>query len=62
MKDHGVFQPVTQKDLKAGTKIISSTWSMKKKSNGVFRARMVARGFEQIPGKHYDDQTKASPG
>ena len=61
MKDHGVFQPVNQKDLKAGTKIISSTWSMKKKSNGVFRARMVARGFEQIPGKHYDDQTKASP-
>lgn len=47
MKEHGVFQPVKQKDLKAGTKIISSTWSMKKKSNGTFRGRMVARGLSR---------------
>ena len=28
-------------------KIISSTWAMKKKSNGTCRARLNAQGFEQ---------------
>jgi len=27
-----------------------STWAMKKKANGTFRARLNARGFEQVDG------------
>jgi Reverse transcriptase (RNA-dependent DNA polymerase) len=34
---------------------------MKKKANGAFCARVTARGFEQVDGIHYDEDTKASP-
>ena len=34
---------------------------MKKKANGTIRARLNARGYEQIDGEHYDDNTKAAP-
>jgi Reverse transcriptase (RNA-dependent DNA polymerase) len=33
---------------------------MKKKANGAFRARVTARGYEQVNGVHYDEDTKAS--
>ena len=62
MKDNKVFQVVDKAQvLKEGRKIITSTWAMKKKANGIYRARMVARGFEQVDGEHYDSQTKGSP-
>merc|ERR1739848_491062 len=34
---------------------------MKKKSNGVFRARMNMRRYEQIDGEHYNSDFIASP-
>jgi len=34
---------------------------MKKKANGVFRARLNARGYEQVDGEHYHEDTKAAP-
>jgi Reverse transcriptase (RNA-dependent DNA polymerase) len=34
---------------------------MKKKASGVYRARLNARGYEQIDGEHFDKDTKASP-
>jgi len=34
---------------------------MKKKSNGKFRARVNARGYEQIDGEHYDADSTAAP-
>jgi hypothetical protein len=34
---------------------------MKQKSNGVFRARLTARGYEQVDGEHYDEDSKAVP-
>jgi hypothetical protein len=34
---------------------------MKKKANGTYCARMNARGYEQVDGKHYDKMTKAAP-
>jgi hypothetical protein len=43
------------------TKVLSSTWAMKKKSNRTFHARVTARGYEQVNGIHYDEDTKASP-
>jgi hypothetical protein len=34
---------------------------MKKKANGTFRARLNGRGFEQVPGIHYDPKSIAAP-
>ena len=44
-----------------GAKILSTTWAMKKKSNGVFRARINAQGFEQVDGEHYESHDIAAP-
>ncbi len=48
-------------DVPPGAKILTSTWAMKKKSNGKFRARLNCRGYEQVPGIHYDEKSIASP-
>ena len=61
MDRHGVFQAVPMNDVPAGAKILSSTWAMKKKANGTKRARLNARGFEQVDGEHYNEDDKAAP-
>jgi hypothetical protein len=50
MVDYSVFKPVPRSSLPDGAKILTSTWAMKKKANGVFRARLTARGYEQVAG------------
>jgi hypothetical protein len=40
---------------------MTSAWAMKKKSNGTYRARVQARGFEQVDGEYCDMDTKSSP-
>ncbi len=50
---HGVFKVVDAKEaISCGQKAITSTWTMKKKSNGTYRARLAARGFQQQEGLH----------
>ena len=44
-----------------GAKVLTSTWAIKKKSNGKFRAHVNARGYEQIKGIHYDADMTAAP-
>ena len=61
MVEKGVFEVVPRKDVPAGSKIMTNTWAMKKKSNGTYRARTNARGFEQVDGKHYDSKDTAAP-
>ena len=56
-----VFQPVKMKDVPKGSKFLTTTWAMKKKANGTFRARMNMRGYEQEDGIHYDSASIASP-
>ena len=34
---------------------------MKKKSNGTLRARLNARGFKQVEGRHYIEDDKSAP-
>jgi hypothetical protein len=54
----GVWKAIPlEKLVPNGTKPITSTWASKKKSNGTYLARVNARGFEQIPGVHYDPKT-----
>lgn len=56
-----VFEAIPESEVPEGTKILTSTWAMKKKSNGTFRARINARGYEQVDGEHYDEDSKAAP-
>ena len=40
---------------------MTSTWAMKKKANGTYRARLNAQGFEQVDGVHYDSHSISAP-
>ena len=40
---------------------MTTTWAMKQKSNGVRRARMNMRGYEQEENIHYDPSSTAAP-
>ena len=61
MLKHKVWKAVKPSSVPKGEKIITSTWANKRKSNGTFRARLNARGYEQIPGVHYDPKSVAAP-
>ena len=61
MVKNKVFTAHFVKDIPAWHKVLTTTWSMKKKSDGTYRARMVARGFEQVDGEHYDGHDISSP-
>ena len=54
MEDNGVMEPIRAEDVPKGTNIIDSRWVFKRKANGTYRARLVARGYSQIPGQDYD--------
>jgi hypothetical protein len=61
MEKHQVFESTPRENLPHNTKVMTSTWAMKKKANGAFRARLNARGYEQIDGVHYDENAKFAP-
>ena len=61
MQEHGVFEAVPKSEVPKGSKILSSTWAMKLKANGTKRARINARGYEQVPGEHYNKTGVAAP-
>jgi hypothetical protein len=48
MVTYQVFEPVDIDEISPNAKILTSTWAMKKKADGTCRARLNARGFEQI--------------
>ena len=58
---HQVYKPVKRKDLPSNAKIVTTTWAMKKKMNGTYKARCNMRGFEQNDGEHYDSHLIRSP-
>ena len=61
MTTNHVFKPQFIRDIPEWATVLSTKWAMKKKANKTYRARMVARGFEQIDGEHYDENDKSSP-
>ena len=56
-----VFKPVKRDDVPRNAKFVSTTWAMKRKSNGVRRARLNMRGYEQVEHIHYDPSSTAAP-
>ena len=52
---------MNKKDVPADAKVLTSTWAMKLKADGTKRARLNARGYEQVPGEHYDENGISSP-
>jgi hypothetical protein len=61
MVKNQVWRAVSKKDVPRNAKVMSSTWAMKKKSNGTYRARLNARGYEQVDGIHYESSNISSP-
>ena len=49
-----------KKDFPDHVKVLTTTWAMKKKANGVHRVRVVAQGFEQEDGMHFDTESIAA--
>ena len=58
---YNVFKFVPEDAVPDNATILTSTWAMKKKSSGAHRARINARGYEQLDGEHYDKDNVASP-
>lgn len=61
MEKNQVFEVTPRDEVPEGAKILTSTWAMKKKASGRFRARLNARGYEQVDGEHYDEDAKSAP-
>jgi Reverse transcriptase (RNA-dependent DNA polymerase) len=50
-----VWTPVLLTDIPSGRKLIGSKWVFKLKKNKVYRARLCALGYNQVPGVDYSD-------
>lgn len=61
MLEYGVFEATDSSSLPTDAKVLTTTWVLKKKANGVYKGRITARGYEQQDGTHYDSTDKASP-
>jgi Reverse transcriptase (RNA-dependent DNA polymerase) len=61
MVNSNVWTAVDKDTLDTQAKILTTTWAMKKKTSGKFRARMNARGFEQVDRIHYNSTHTAAP-
>jgi hypothetical protein len=60
MLKHKVWEAVPRKAIPKGNKILTSTWAMKKKASGTYHARLNARGYGQVAGKHYEENLIAA--
>ena len=56
-----VFQVVPRSTITTRSKILTTTWAMKKKANGTYRARLNMRGYEQIANVHYQPEWISAP-
>ena len=56
-----VWVVVKRRDIPPGEKVMKTTWTMKRKPNGKYRARINARGYEQIDEIHFDGSSISAP-
>ena len=55
MLDMGVWRHVSRKDCTQDHRLVGCRWVSRVKHNGVYHARLVAKGFSQIPGMDFTD-------
>ena len=55
MLDMGVWRHVKSEDHPNDHRSVGCRWVFKVKRNGVYHARLVAKGFSQIPGMEFTD-------
>ena len=55
MNLRGVWKKVNKEEMPVGRRCVKSKWVFKVKRNGVFRARLVACGYSQVPGVDFND-------
>lgn len=55
MREKKVWKVVEIKDKPLDRRLIGCRWVNKRKRNGVYRARLVALGYSQIPGVDFTD-------
>jgi len=55
MINWGVWHKVKRSSIPNGRRCIKCKWIFKVKRDGVFRARLVACGYSQIPGVDYSE-------
>ena len=55
MFKHNVWVKVKKTEIPSDRRILGNKWVLKKKKNGVYRARLVALGYHQIPGIDHED-------
>ena len=53
--DISVWRHVKRKDRPNDCRLVGCRWVFKVKRNGVYHARLVAKGFSQIPGMNFTD-------
>ena len=51
----GVWRKVGSTSIPEGMRLVGCCWVFKIKHNGVYQARLVAKGFSQIPGLDFTD-------
>ena len=61
MLKNKVWSVVKKMDVPRNADIIDSTWAMKKKANGQYRACLAALGFKQTHGKSFEYHDISSP-
>ena len=57
---YNVLSPVPRSSVLKDSKIMTTTWAMKK-SNGTFRGRLNVCGYEQVDSMHYFGHNIAAP-
>ena len=55
MLDMGIWRHVKSEDHLNDHRLVGCRWAFKVKRNGVYCARLVAKGFNQIPGVDFTD-------
>ena len=55
MLDMGVWRHVKRREHPQDHRLVGCRWVFKVKRNGMYHARLVAKGFSQIPGMDFTD-------